>query len=72
MTRGSLPPGRQWYDPLNGIRVGGLAGAIVGGVVTALLGIGYVWLVVAGAVAGGAAGFLWERRSLRRGTTGNH
>ena len=61
-----LPPGRQWYDPLNGIRVGGLAGAVLGGIATAVTGVAYVWLIAVGAFAGAAFGYWYEKRSLRR------
>jgi len=60
-----LPPGRQPYDALNGLRVGGLAGAVLGAVITALTTVGLVWLVPAGAVAGAVAGYLYERRRMR-------
>jgi hypothetical protein len=60
-----LPPGRQPYDALNGLRVGGLAGALLGAGVTALTTIGLVWLVPVGAVAGATAGYLYERRRMR-------
>jgi hypothetical protein len=59
---GSLPHGRQPYDRLNGIRVGGFAGALLGGVATWLLGVGFVWLVLLLAALGGIVGYLWERR----------
>lgn len=61
-----LPPGRQLYDPLNGLRVGGLAGGLIGGIVTAATSIALVWLVGAGAIVGGAFGYWYERRRLRR------
>jgi hypothetical protein len=56
-----LPPGHQPYDALNGLRVGGLAGALLGAVVTAVTTVGLVWLVPVGAVAGAAAGYLYQR-----------
>ena len=61
MSDNSLRPGHQPYDRLNGIRVGGLAGALLGGLATWLFGVGFVWLVVALAAVGGAFGYLWER-----------
>ncbi len=65
-----LPPGRQLYDPLNGLRVGALAGGLIGAIVTAVTSIAFVWLVVAGAVLGGAVGYWYERRRLRREQAG--
>lgn len=59
-----LPPGRQPYDQLVGMRVGGVAGALVGAVLAAV--VGSAWLLLAGAVLGGAAGYLFERRNVRR------
>jgi len=61
-----LPPGRQLYDPLNGLRVGAFAGGLIGGIVTAVTTIALVWLVVAGAIVGGAVGYWYERHRLRR------
>lgn len=57
-----LPPGRQPYDPLNGVRVGALAGALAGVVATAATRT--TWFLLAGAVIGGAIGYLTERRKL--------
>lgn len=62
----SLPPGRQPYDPLNGLRVGALSGGLLGGIATAATSGGYIWLVLVGAVVGGAAGYWFESRRLRR------
>jgi uncharacterized protein YcfJ len=61
-----LPSGRQPYDPLNGLRVGALSGGLMGAVATATTSAGYAWLVLVGAVAGGATGYWYERRRLRR------
>lgn len=60
--RSPLRPGRQPYDPLNGLRVGGLVGGVLGGIATAITSIGNVWLVVGGVIVGGAIGYLSERR----------
>ena len=60
----TLPPGRQPYDLLNGLRIGSLAGGIVGIVIGAMTGAW--WLLLVGVVGGGAAGFAFERRDLRR------
>lgn len=58
-----LPEGRQPYDSINGLRVGALVGGLLGAVVGALTHI--PWLLVVGAVAGGAAGFWSQRHKLR-------
>lgn len=65
VTRRRFPPGRQPYDPLNGIRVGALAGAILGAIVTLLVDFG-PWPLVGGALGGGIVGFRFERRSSKR------
>jgi len=57
-----LPPGRQPYDLLNGLRVGAFAGLAVGAIATALTRI--PWLLLIGAIGGAAIGYLWERRRL--------
>jgi uncharacterized protein YcfJ len=64
-----LPRGRQPYDPLNGMRVGAVAGGLLGVIVTALTSIGFVWLVALGAVAGGVLGYRYEKRRLEGGDT---
>ena len=53
-------PGHQPYDSLNGLRVGALAGAVVG-VVLSLIFSGAAWLILVAAVVGAVAGFVWER-----------
>ena len=55
-----LPPGHQPYDRLNGVRIGALAGGLVGALVGAVTHL--PWLLVAGAVVGGAAGFFVATR----------
>jgi len=60
-----LPPGRQPYDRLNGLRVGALVGAILGAI--AAVPTGLLWLIVPGAAVGGAAGWWYERRRSGRG-----
>ena len=59
-----LPPGRQPYDGLVGLRVGGVVGGLVGAVVAAIAGA--PWLLLLGAALGGAAGYLSERRNVRQ------
>jgi outer membrane lipoprotein SlyB len=61
-----LPPGHQWYDPFNGIRIGGLAGAILGGIATAFAGVGFIWLIAVGAVLGGGIGYWYAKRTTQR------
>lgn len=59
-------PGRNPWDPINGFRVGALAGGIIGVLPVALLGGGYFWAVIAGAALGGVAGFWIEKRNAGR------
>lgn len=63
MSDRRLPPGHQPYDFANGIRVGGIAGALIGGGVFALTG--WPLAILIGAVLGGVVGFLWQRREMR-------
>lgn len=60
MSQRKLRPGQQPYDYANGLRVGGISGALIGGGLFVLLG--WPWLIVAGAVAGAIGGYLWYRR----------
>ncbi len=55
------PPGKQPYDSLNAVRIGVVAGGILGAGVTALTSIANLWLVGLFAVIGGIVGF-WSRR----------
>lgn len=64
VKRSRLRPGRQPYDPLNGLRVGGLAGGVLGAIVTAVASLGHPWLVVGGVLIGGAIGYWFERREM--------
>lgn len=57
-------PGRMPYDPFNGMRVGGLAGALIGGGLFVLTG--FAWLILVWAIAGGVLGYLWEKRQIER------
>ena len=58
-----LPPGRQPYDALNGLRVGALAGAVLGFVIAVLSPLG-AWVLFVTAAVGAAVGYWSERRSL--------
>ena len=60
----SLPAGRQPYDPLVGLRVGAIAGGILGVILLAISSLASFWFVVIGAVAGGAIGYWTERFKL--------
>ena len=55
------PPGHQPYDALNGLRVGALAGALLGVILTLLTSGGAAMLILLGALAGAIAGYAWER-----------
>ncbi len=56
------PAGRQPYDPLNGLRIGALAGGILGIAATALLSFSNIWLTLVGAVIGAVVGYWWEKQ----------
>jgi hypothetical protein len=59
-----LPPGRQPYDVLNGLRIGALIGGILGAIVMVLTSLDSLWVLLIGAVIGGLVGYLYERRKL--------
>ncbi len=56
--RGDRPP----WDPVNGLRVGIVIGALLGAAAVAVTGISSVWIVAVCAVIGGGLGYRWERR----------
>ncbi len=58
-----LPPGRQPYDPLNGLRIGALTGGIAGAVVAGLTGVG-IWFVFLAAIVAAAVGYWTQKRKL--------
>ena len=58
-----LPPGRQPYDSLTGLRVGAIAGGLLGAVAAVVLNT--PWLILVGAVIGAASGYQTERRKVR-------
>jgi len=57
-----LPAGRQPYDFMNGLRIGALAGGILGIAATALLSFSTIWLTIIGAIIGAVAGYQWEKQ----------
>ena len=65
MKRSALAPGRQPWDPANGLRLGLFVGALLGAVVVAV-GYAHFSIVAAGAVIGGAVGFWSEKRKQQR------
>ncbi len=58
-----LPPGRQPYDPLNGLRIGALTGGIAGAIVAGLTDIG-IWFVFLTAIVAAAVGYWTQKRKL--------
>lgn len=62
-TPSLLPPGRQPYDALNGLRVGAFAGLVLGATAAALTRI--AWFLLIGTIAGAIVGYVWERRRIR-------
>lgn len=59
------PAGHQPYDPLNGIRIGAIAGGLLGMGLAAITSIGGIGTVAVAAVMGGAAGYAYHRRERR-------
>ena len=62
--RQSPTPGDQPWDPANGLRVGLVAGGLVGVVVTLLTGLANFWVVVVCGALGGGIGF-WSAKRRR-------
>jgi hypothetical protein len=60
-----LPPGHQPYDPLNGFRIGAVAGGILGAIVMVVTSLTSLWVMLIGAFIGGVIGFLYQKRRLR-------
>ena len=56
--------GHQPWDPVNGMRVGGFAGALLGAGAALLLGSAPVWLIFGGAAMGAAVGYFSQKRKL--------
>lgn len=57
-----LPLGLQPWDPANGLRVGGITGAVVGAIVMAVVGVANIWLMVVPALIGAVVGYWSEKR----------
>jgi hypothetical protein len=49
------------HDPINGLRVGALAGGLLGALITAMTSVTNAWLVMLIGVIGGAVGFWTEK-----------
>ena len=64
----SFPPGVQPYDKLNGVRVGALAGGVLGAIPAWIFWPAFGW-VLGGAVIGGLAGYLYQRREQSQRST---
>ena len=59
-----MPAGRQPYDALTGLRIGAIAGAMLGAIVALAIGTGMVWLIVVTGAIGGIIGNRFERRQI--------
>lgn len=57
--------GRPPHDAINGLRVGALAGGVLGALFIWVFSVTSVWVVIAGAVIGGSYGFMSQRRKSR-------
>lgn len=62
--RAPLPPGKTPWDPVNGVRIGAIAGALVGGFVHLVLGV-TILAIIGLALVGGAIGYAVERPRRR-------
>lgn len=60
-----LRAGRPPWEPLNGIRIGGFAGMLLGAVVGAVTSTAIFWFLIAGAIIGGVAGYFVASRGMR-------
>ena len=54
--------GRPPHEAVNGLRIGALIGGVLGALVVWLFDVTSIWVVVAGAVIGGAYGYFSQRR----------
>lgn len=61
-----MPGGRQPYDALTGLRIGAMAGALLGAIVALVFGSAMVWLILAMGAIGGFLGYRFERRQVDR------
>ena len=59
------PAGRPPHDPINGFRVGALAGGITGVLASWLVADPHPAALLVGAVVGGFVGYLTEKRKQR-------
>ena len=66
----TLPPGRQPYDPLNGLRIGALTGGIIGAVIAGLTNVG-IWFVFLLAIVAAVTGYWTQKSKLARFPSGN-
>ncbi len=64
MNEPRLPAGRPPWEPVNGMRVGGFAGLIVGTVVAVLVDTGALAFIIAFAVIGAVAGYVAASRRM--------
>jgi len=62
----SPPPGTQPWDTATAVRVGAVTGAVLGGLLLLVTGIGFFWIVFVTAAVGGAIGFWTEKRRQSR------
>ncbi len=60
--RSPTPADRQPWDPANGLRVGVVAGGLLGAALLAVTGFANFWVVGLAGAVGGAVGFWSEKR----------
>jgi hypothetical protein len=59
------PTGRHGHGPVNGLRVGALAGGLFGAAGALLAGAGVGWFLLVGGALGGAIGYWSEKRKAQ-------
>jgi hypothetical protein len=62
-----FPAGRPPWDPVNGMRVGILAGGVVGVIITLITPVSGIWLTLVGGAVGGGLGYWSEKRRQSKG-----
>jgi uncharacterized protein YcfJ len=60
------PERSNWvpWDPLVGLRVGAIIGALVGVAITAIAGSSFAWVIIVAGALGGGFGY-WYQRNRR-------
>jgi hypothetical protein len=65
MSGPRLPAGHPPWEPLNGIRIGGIAGLALGAVLALLFDTAALAFIIGGTVVGAVVGYLVAKRQMR-------